>query len=342
MNYTTYVLLLIFFVGTSCTSSTKKDEDASEQKHIGEIRVMDDAFNNIISQGTTIDILAEGFEWSEGPLWLPRQQKLIWSDVLVNTVYQWSEKGGVAEYLKPSGYTSDIPRGGEMGSNGLLLNPDGQLVLCQHGDRRLAKMNSDLDHPKSEFTTVTDNYNGKRFNSPNDAVFGPDGNLYFTDPPYGLEGLLDDPSKELDFQGVYKVSTDGTTTLMSDELSRPNGIAFSPDQTKCYIANSDPERAIWMIYDVDQNGDLTNGHVFYDATSMAKEGNGLPDGLKVNKNGILFATGPEGLLVFTPDAKLLGVIHTGFPISNCAFNADESKLFMTSDMYIVKVDLLIN
>lgn len=341
MKYATYVLLLIF-VGTSCTSSTQKNEDAKEQKHIGEIRIIDSALNNIISPDATIDILAEGFEWAEGPLWLPRQKKLIWSDVLVNTVYQWSENGGITEFLKPSGYTSDVPRGGEIGSNGLLLNPDGQLVLCQHGDRRLAKMNADLDHPEANFVTIADNYNGKKFNSPNDATYGSGENLYFTDPPYGLEGLADDPAKELDFQGVYKVSPDGITTLMSKELSRPNGIAFNPDQTKCYVANSDPDKAIWMVYDVDQNSDLANGRVFYDATSMVKEGNGLPDGLKVNRKGILFATGPEGLLVFTPDAKLLGVIHTGFPISNCAFNADESKLFMTSDMYIVKVDLLIN
>ncbi len=166
-----------------------------------------------------------------------------------------------------------------------------------------------------------------------------DGHLYFTDPPYGLEKQENDPDKEIPFQGVYRVSPEGEIFLMTDELSRPNGIAFSPDFSKCYVANSDPERALWMVYDLDENKNFTNARVFFDATDMAPDNKGLPDGLKVNKEGILFATGPGGVLVFTPEGEHLGTISTAQATANCAFNADESVLYMTAHMYITRVAL---
>ncbi|MBN1985101.1 MAG: SMP-30/gluconolactonase/LRE family protein [Prolixibacteraceae bacterium] len=289
-----------------------------------------------------VEILAEGFEWSEGPLWLAAQQKLLFSDIPRNSIYEWTEMEGVKLYLKPSGYTGEKTREGEPGSNGLLLSPDGELILCQHGDRRVAKMNSGLQNPKPDFTTLADQYNGKKLNSPNDAVFHKNGDLYFSDPPYGLEKNMEDPLKELDFQGVYKTDPNGKTVLLTKELSRPNGIAFSNDYKKLYVANSDPENAIWMVYDINENGELKDGNVFFDVTDQNTAENGNPDGLKVHKNGWIFATGPKGVWIFTPQGEHLGTIVTGEKTSNCAFNEDYSVLFLTADDYLLRVKLKTN
>lgn len=340
-----YLLLLLLLSCFSCENAPKENTtdapitESSSFKTIGEIIVLDPRLNDIVDTNALVEVLAEGFVWSEGPLWLEEEQKLIWSDVPKNTVYSWSTDGDTSIYLHPSGYTSDVPRGGEMGSNGLLLSPDGQLVLCQHGDRRMALMNAPLNAPKPMFSTITDQYKGQRFNSPNDAAYDLDGHLYFTDPPYGLEKNMEDPAKEINFQGVYRVSPEGGVFLQTDELSRPNGIAFSPDYSKCYVANSDPDRAIWMVYDVDEQKNFINGKVFFDATSMVASNPGLPDGLKVNKEGILFATGPGGIYILTPEGEQLGIISTGQATANCALNADESVLYMTADMYVARIAL---
>lgn len=293
--------------------------------------------SEIVPNNVKVEIIGEGFGWTEGPLWLPTENKLIFSDIPSNSIFEWTEKGGTKLYLKPAGYTGKEKRGGEAGSNGLLLSPEGELVLCQHGDRRIAKMNAPLSKPKAEFTTIANKYDRKKLNSPNDAVYDKNGNLYFTDPPYGLEKNDKDPLKELDFQGVYKVAKNGKVILLTKELSRPNGIAFSPDYKKLYVANSDPQKAIWMVYDVDENGLLKNGKLFFDATDKTKTLKGLPDGMKVHKNGWVFATGPGGVLIFTPEGEHLGTIITGEATSNCAFNSDYSELFMTADDYLVRV-----
>lgn len=296
-------------------------------------------FLDLIPNNLQVEVLAEGFEWTEGPLWLPTENKLIFSDIPNNSIFEWTEKEGTKLYLKPAGYTGKDKRGGETGSNGLLLSPKGELVLCQHGDRRIAKMNANFSSPKADFATLADNFNGKKLNSPNDAVYDNKGNLYFTDPPYGLEQNDKDPLKELDFQGVYKVDKTGKITLLTKELTRPNGIAFSPDFSKLYVANSDPDKAIWMVYDVDENGLLKNGKLFFDATGKTKKLKGLPDGMKVHKNGWIFATGPGGVLIFTPDGEHLGTIITNEATANCAFNTDYSELFITADNYLLRVKL---
>lgn len=295
--------------------------------------------SEIIPNNLKVEILGNGFEWAEGPLWLASENKLIFSDIPQNSVFEWTEKGGIKLYLKPAGYTGTKERGGEPGSNGLLLNSQGELVLCQHGDRRMAKMNAKLSDPKPNFETIAAKYQGKKINSPNDAAYHKNGDLYFTDPPYGLEFRMDDPLKELDFQGVYKVDKTGTITLLTKELSRPNGIAFSLDYKKLYVANSDPENAIWMVYDVNEKGLLENGKVFFDVTDKDTAVNGNPDGLKIHKNGWIFATGPGGVLIFTPEGKHLGSIYTGEKTANCAFNEDFSALFITADDYLLKVKL---
>lgn len=330
MKTSIFTLALLFTLSECYTQNYKKDAS---------IIMNSQKLSEIIPANSKVEILAEGFGWSEGPLWLPTENKLIFSDIPSNSIFEWTEKGGTKLYLKPAGYTGKENREGEAGSNGLLLSPKGELVLCQHGDRRVVKMEAQLSKPKAEFTALADHYKGKKLNSPNDAVYDKNGNLYFTDPPYGLELNMDDPSKELYFQGVYKVDKNGKMILLTKELSRPNGIAFSPDYKKLYVANSDPQKAIWMVYDVDENGLLKNGKLFFDATDKTKSLKGLPDGMKVHKNGWVFATGPGGVLIFTPEGEHLGTIFTGEATANCAFNFDYSELFITADDYLLRVKL---
>jgi gluconolactonase len=296
---------------------------------LGTIERLDARLDDLIPRDAAIETLAEGFDWSEGPVWVPRGKYLLFSDVPQNVVYQWQEGRGLRVFLKPSGYTGSIPRGGEPGSNGLLLDGDGRLVLCQHGDRRVARREKD-----GTFTVLADRYQGKRLNSPNDGVYHSGGALYFTDPPYGLLGKNDDPQKELDFNGVYRLSPDGTLTLLTKELTYPNGIGLSPDEKTLYVANSDPERALWMAYDVQDDGTIARGRVFSDATRWVPSRKGLPDGLKVDRRGNLFATGPGGIFVFAPDGTHLGTLATGEATANCGWGDDGSVLYITADMYL--------
>ena len=321
------VLLVLF----SCSSQKLKKDAAIEINNV--------KLSEILDVATDVEILAKGFQWTEGPLWLPSENKLILSDIPTNSIFEWSEKRGKKLYLNPAGYTGNEERGGESGSNGLLLNAKNELVLCQHGDRRIVKMNAPHSNPEADFETLVDNFQGKKLNSPNDAVFHKNGDLYFTDPAYGLPLNIDDPAKELDFQGVFKVDKNGEVTLLISELSYPNGIAFSPDYSKLYVANSDPEKAIWMVYDLDENGLPGDGKLFFDATDKTKSLKGLPDGLKVHKNGWVFASGPGGILIFTAAGEHLGTIMTNEATSNCAFNPDFSELFITADDYLLRVKL---
>src|SRR5690606_12777280 len=195
----------------------------------------------LVPPDAAIDVIATGFEWAEGPLWLESEQTLVFSDVPANTVFAWREGEGATEWLKPSGYTGDRPRGGEPGANGLALDSKGRLLLCQHGDRRIARMQASLAEPAPRFETIAARHEGRRFNSPNDLTVDSHGNVWFTDPPYGLEGGPDDPARELDVFGVYRVAPDGSVTLVVDDLGRPNGVGLSPDEAILYVANSDPE-----------------------------------------------------------------------------------------------------
>lgn len=293
----------------------------------------------IVDSTTQIEVLADGFDWAEGPLWIEEEQALLFSDVPKNIVYKWTEATGKEVYLTPSGYTGAAPRGGELGSNGLARDGQGRLVLCQHGDRRVAHLNAPVQNGKPQFATLAGSYSGKRFNSPNDLVFDARGNLYFTDPPYGLLKNMADSSKELAFQGVYRVDTSGVVTLLTDSITRPNGIALTPDERHLIVANSDSLKAAWYIYDMNPDGSLANGRLFYDATAARKREQGNPDGLKIDKRGNVFATGPGGVWIFNSGGTLLGRIRFAEKVSNCAFSADEKVLFITADDYLLRVKL---
>lgn len=303
------------------------------------IERLDPALDRLIAPDAKIEVLAEGHDWTEGPVWIRRGGYLLFSDIPKNSIYRWKEGEGERLYLQPSGYTGKAPRGGETGSNGLLLDAQGSLVLCQHGDRRVARMDAPLENPKPQFTPLAVRYQGKRFNSPNDAVFRRNGDLYFTDPAYGLEKQWEDPSREISFAGVYRRRPSGEVTLMTSEMTRPNGIAFSPDEKRIYVAQSDQTAAIWRVFDMKPDGTFGTSRVLFDATSMTASRRGLPDGLKIDTEGNLFATGPGGVLVISPEGKHLGTIMTGQATSNCAFGDDGRTLYMTADDYLMRVRL---
>lgn len=307
----------------------------------GAIEVLDEALHELVSPDAQLEILSEGHDWTEGPLWIPDRNFLLFSDIPPNRIYRWQEGLGTTVYLEPSGYTGTAPRGGEVGSNGLVLDHQGRLVLAQHGDRRIARLAQPIaDNPTAEYETLADRFDGMRFNSPNDLVYHSSGDVYFTDPPYGLEMNMDDPQKELDFQGVYRLTPDGSVTLLESGMSRPNGLAFSPDESTLYVANSDPDRPVWMAFSVLEDGMLSDGRVFFDATHLVDAGRrGLPDGLKIDVQGNLFATGPGGVLVISPEGRHLGTLMTGQATSNCAFGDDGSTLYITADMYLMRIRL---
>jgi gluconolactonase len=331
-----YRLIMILAAAFSLNNTSKGQPASTKYKTIGTIERIDPALDNIISPNAKVEVIAEGFDWSEGPVWIESKKMLLFSDVPQNIVYKWTEEKGKEIYLTPSGYTDSIKRGGEMGSNGLVLDPNGKLVLCQHGNRQMARMNASFDDPKSLFVPVANNYKGKKFNSPNDAVYNTAGELFFTDPPYGLEKLLDDPKKEIPFQGVYKVKKNGEVMLLVDSLSRPNGIAFMPGEKTLLIANSDPAKPFWYAFDADHDK-LTNGRIFYSAAGYDSSAKGLPDGMKIDKNGNVFATGPGGVWIFNKNGKLLGKIKLTDATSNCAFSPDQKTLYVTNDMNVLRI-----
>lgn len=297
---------------------------------------LDPRFDKLIPKDAKLETLSEGYAWTEGPVWVKKDGGyLLFSDIPNNRIVKWQD-GKATDFLKPSGYTGTRTDLKEPGSNGLLLDPEGRLVLMEHGDRRVARLEKD---GKTK-TTLADKYEGKRFNSPNDGVYKSNGDLYFTDPPYGLQvkGKEGFPDMEMDYCGVYRLSKDGKLTLLTKDLTKPNGIAFSPDEKILYVGSSDPDKAIWKAFPVEKDGTLGAGKIFFDSTDMVKKGlKGLPDGMKVDQDGNLFATGPGGVLVFSPDGKHLGTILTGVPTSNCGWGEDGTVLYVTANTDLTRI-----
>jgi len=330
-------IIFIFLFTTACTPSSKKTESIISAKlyeTVGSIDRIDQAINTLIPEDAKIEILASGFDWSEGPLWLEDQQALIFSDVPANKIYRWSEVDSLSIFLEPSGYFGERKDKREPGSNGLALDLDGGLLLCQHGQRQVGKLMTSLQDPQPAYETLAFEWNGKKMNSPNDLVVHSNGSIFFTDPPYGLDEW---DEKELDFQGVYRLQN-GELTLQIDSLNRPNGVALSPDEKTLYIAQSDAAKARYYAYQLNEGGDVISGKVLFDVTSMiSPERKGLPDGLKVHSSGVLFATGPGGVLIISPEGKHLGTIETGQATANCAFDAEEKYLYITADMHLMRI-----
>ena len=301
----------------------------------GHIHAESPALAALVSPETRVETVAEGFTWSEGPVWVREGGYLLLSDVPANRMYRWSEADGLSIFLEPSGYDGAEPwLFREPGSNGLIPGPAGTILMADHGNRAVAR----LDLATRKKTFLATHFGGKRFNSPNDLVLGPDGSIWFTDPPYGLAGLDQSPVKEQPVNGVYRLHPDGVVDQVIDDMNFPNGILLSPDARTLFVANSDPERAVVLAFALDGEGRIAGREVFSDMTSLAGEGAaGLPDGMAIDVAGNLFITGPGGVHIFSAGGARLGRIDTGKAIANCAFGEDGRTLFLASTDILARV-----
>ncbi|GAB3018625.1 SMP-30/gluconolactonase/LRE family protein [Spirosoma pulveris] len=307
---------------------------------IGQIVRVDPRLDKLIPTEVKVEVLATGFVWTEGPIWVKDQGFLLFSDVPQNTIFKWTEKEGVTPFLKPSGYTGVGLYSDEPGSNGLTIDRQGRLIACEHGDRRVTAMPLNGSGGKR---TLADNFNGKRFNSPNDVVAHSNGSYYFTDPPYGMPKKENDPGKETDGWGVYRIAPEragvpGMVSIVVGDLTRPNGIALSPDEKTLYVAQSDPLRPLVMAYPLQADGSVGKGREVFGAAGMKKLGlEGGFDGMKVDRAGNLWVTGGGGVLVLSATGETLGFIKIGAATANCAWGDDGSTLYITSDMYLCRL-----
>ncbi|MDA8850977.1 SMP-30/gluconolactonase/LRE family protein [Flavobacteriaceae bacterium] len=322
-------LVLAVVVGFSFTSLE------AQKKTIGSVERLSAEIEQYIPQNAVIEILAEGFDWSEGPVWVEELGAVLFSDVPNNKIYQWDEKKGLQVFRNPSGFTNIVPNSKEQGSNGLTLDANNKLIICMHGDRRIARLD---DWNKNDFTTVVGEFEGKLFNSPNDLVYARNGDLYFTDPPYGFKNGDKDSLKQIPFNGVYKLSQAGELSLLVKDLERPNGIALSNDESILYVTNSHAGNPGIMAYDLKADG-VSNGRLFFDGKALSKKDKGSFDGLKIHPSGTIFTTGPGGVLVINDKGTHLGTIRTEVRSANCAFGPDFKTLYMTSDNYLTRIKL---
>lgn len=296
------------------------------------------ALDAILEPGAPLEVLAEGFTWSEGPVWIADGDYLLFSDVPQNRIHRWSAAEGASVFLTPSGYAGDDASAfREPGSNGLILGPSGTILMADHGNRAIAR----LDLKTRDKTILVERFEGRRFNSPNDLVQASSGAIFFTDPPYGLKDLDQSPLKEIPFSGVYRLAPDGTVRLLTDALSFPNGVALSPDERTLYVTVSDPAHAVLMAYELTAEGEVERSRILRDFTSLVgPEAPGLPDGLTVDAAGRLFCTGPGGVHVLTPDGESLGLIDTGQAAANCTFGEDGRSLFITAGNRLMRIRTL--
>jgi gluconolactonase len=329
---------------TACNSNTQTQNSTATTKDssVGKIELYDSAAKQLIDPNADIEVIGRNYKWCEGPVWVPSKQMLLFSDVPNNKIYKWVANDTPVVYLNPSGYTGTMPRGGEMGSNGLTLDNKGRLLICQDGDRQIGRLNAPLDSPQAVYTSITSDYQGKKYNSPNDIVVSKNGTIYFTDPIYGLEKGANDPLRELKFEGVYKVDSSGKTSLLIDTISRPNGIALSLDEKILYVGSSDSAHTKWYTYDLDANGNITAGKVLFDGTDLKAKATVKQnaDGFKIDKYGNIFSAGPDGINIFSPQGKLLGLIRIyNKRVSNCAFNENKDVLYVTATDMVLKIKL---
>jgi gluconolactonase len=329
------IAIAAFLVAVTAGGCMSVERPQAEAERIGRIHRESGAFAALVPQGAAIEKLADGFRWSEGPVWIREGGYLLLSDVPANKMYRWSRSDGLSIFLEPSGYDGPDPAAfREPGSNGLIRGPGNTILMADHGNRAVAR----LDLATKTKTFLATRYGGKRFNSPNDLVLASDGSIYFTDPPYGLEGLNRSPLKELPHNGVYRLKPDGEVVLLEKEMSFPNGIILSPDERTLYVANSDPERAVIIAFDLAPDGAVAGRRVFSDMTPLVgPEMPGLPDGMAIDKKGNLFATGPGGIHVISPSGERLGRIETGTAVANCAFGEDGRTLFLASHQMLARV-----
>ena len=326
-------LFLVTLLSAAISACGGDNDSSGDQFEIvdnaGTIESVDPRFSALVPIDANIQKLAEGFTFTEGPVWDRRNSRLYFSDVRGNSIYSWSEAEGVRPYIQPV-YEEELEHP-SVGSNGLTIDSDGRLILMEHGYRRVSRLEEDGSR-----TSLVDSYRDMRLNSPNDVAWHSNGWMYFTDPPYGLAGLEDDPAKELEYNGIYRLSPDGEIQLLERNQTRPNGIAFSADEQTLYVANSDADNKVWYAYSV-LHGIIGNPRVFYDVNDQTATG--AADGMKVDVNGNIFATGPGGVWVFDPDGTHLGTIKPDEVPANVAWGDDGSTLYMTARTGLYRVRL---
>ena len=317
-----------------CSGAPKPEAAATapEPKGVGSIARLDPAFDTLVPKDAIIEKVAGGFGFVEGPLWRPSGQ-LWFSDVTENMVRSVTPEGQVKVLIEKAGGETTAPAGSFIGPNAMIADKDGNVLLCEHTNRRIVRLDKDLKQ-----TVLIDKFEGKKLNSPNDLVYKSDGSLYFTDPPYGLLKQDEDPAKQLKFNGVFRYA-DGKVTAVIKDLTRPNGIAFSPDEKVLYISNSDEKHKVWMRYDVNANGTVSNGKVFADVTAETEAG--LPDGMKVDSLGNLYGSGPGGIWVFSADGKHIGTIKPGETPANCGWADDGKTLYITATTGVYRIKLAV-
>ena len=308
----------------------------SQDKFIGSVERLSPEIDNLIEKSAKIEILADGFEWSEGPVWSSQLNSVLFSDVPENVIYSWNEDKGLGTFTRPIGYSGKVPNLKKAGTNGLTIDADGNLIICMHGDRKITRLEKLNINRK---VTLVNSFDGNLLNSPNDLVYDSEGNLYFTDPPYGLLEGDNDKLKEIEFNGVYKVSPNGEIEVLVKNLTRPNGISISNDEKALYVANSDKNNPVIMKYELSEEGAI-NPSIFFDGRELTKKDIGLFDGLKVHPTGNIFATGPGGVLVIKENGDHIGTIRTEVRTANCAFDENFQYLYMTSDMFLTRIKLL--
>jgi gluconolactonase len=323
---------------------------APQSKNYGQIERLDHGLDVIVPANAKVERVATGYKWTEGPVWV-QAGYLLFAEIPSNRILKWTPGGGVTTFLHPSGYQGKAPYGGpESGSNGMTLDSRGRLTVAGHARRNIYRLES--MRPGAQLTVLADRYEGKRLNSPNDLVYRSDGSLYFTDPPYGLRTQRNnDPEKELPFNGVFRIPDAAShpagappdnahLQLIIRDLSWPNGIAFSPDEKYLYVAVSDPNHKVWMRYNVNPDGSVSGGKVFFDATSDQAPGG--PDGIKVDRKGDLYGAGPGGVWIFSPAGRHLGTIKIPERMANCAWGgADGKTLYITASTSVYRIRLKI-
>lgn len=314
-----------------------------------DVEKLDPSLDRLVSPSAKLEKIAGGFnKWTEGPAWT-RKGTLLFAEIPANNINQWVPGKGASIFIHPSGYTGTEPFGGtEPGSNGMTVDADGRVTVAGHARRNVWRLET-LD-PNAQITVLADSFGGKKLNSPNDLVYKSDGSLYFTDPPYGLPTSDDkDPGKELEINGVYKIPAArqqkpggepdrGKLQLIIKDLPRPNGIAFSPDEKYLYIADSG--KLLWMRYRMREDGTVTDGAVFCDPQVKSAEGNGGPDGIRVDKKGNVYGSGPGGVWIISPEGKHIGTIKVPERTSNIAWgDADGRTLYITASTSVFRIKM---
>lgn len=336
----TYFIAFSFIFFLSCKHKNNPEDPAISNVDTTvqelKIEVYDSTALAFLDPNTNFEVLAKGFYWSEGPLWVDDLQSVIFSDVPANKIYKWNEKDSLSVYLESAGHSGTENKSSGRGPNGLILDLEGKLLICQHGDRRIARLDADLNNPEPQFTTVADTYQGKQFNSPNDLAIDEAGIIYFTDPPYGLP---ENKTGEIGMNGVFKVNPEKEVSVLIDSLTMPNGIGLSLDQKTLYVNQSNPKNPVLYSYEITGDGTLDNGKVLFDFQTLSEDKNGLPDGLKIHKSGNIFATGPGGVHIISPEGKHLAAIFTGKSTANCAFDKNHEYLYMTTTDRLMRLKL---